>query len=70
MMKLRNLLVISARQLLGHPSFMPVEWSHFSKRAYVEPIVVRDGFHDYVLMSAADYDQMQQAAQAANKNGQ
>lgn len=60
-MKLKRLLVITARALIGQPTFMPTEWSHFSKQAYFEPIVVRDGFHDFVLMGAPDYAEMQSA---------
>lgn len=52
---IHKLLVISARQLLGHPMFPIREWENFSRKAYVEPIVIRDGHHDFVLMAADEY---------------
>lgn len=57
------LLVISADQLRS-------SWPNFSRKAYIEPVQVRDGFHDYVLTSLDDhrniYDELT-AARAALK---
>jgi hypothetical protein len=58
--KLPALLVISAGQLLT-ATFGSLGWKHFSRKAYVEPIVIRDGYHDFVLMGAPDYAEMQAA---------
>lgn len=66
MMRRAKLLVVSSTQLLGHPTFPVHEWGNFSRRAYVEPIVIRDGFHDFVLMGAPDYDEMQSLVDGLN----
>jgi hypothetical protein len=50
---------VTASQLLGHPNFLPIEWRNFSRRAYVEPLLVEDGYHRWVLMSADDYVELQ-----------
>lgn len=42
------LLRIAASQIVGH-------WENFSRKAYVEPLVIQDGYHRYVLMSEDDY---------------
>lgn len=42
------LLTISADQVRRH-------WGDFARKAYVEPVHVRDGFHDYALMALDDY---------------
>lgn len=55
MLSLKSLLNITARQLLGHPLCLPHEWENYSRKAYVEPISVTDGHHQFVLMSADDY---------------
>lgn len=60
-MKVSSLQVVTARQLLGSPTFSIMEWENFSRRAYVNPLLVRDGYHDYVLMGAPDYVEMQVA---------
>jgi hypothetical protein len=54
---------VTARQLLGHPNFLPPEWSHLAKRAYCAPIAIEDGFHRYVLMSEPDYEEFQASAE-------
>lgn len=61
-MSFSRLLRITAAQLFGHPLFLPTAWESFSRRAYVEPIVVRDGHHDYVLMAAPDYAALAEVA--------
>lgn len=48
MISYNALLRLSAAQLRDH-------WRNFAPKAYVEPVVVVDGFHSYVLMSADDY---------------
>lgn len=50
---------VTAAQLLGHPLFTPATWQNFSRKAYVEPLLVEDGFHRWVLMSADDYGEVQ-----------
>jgi hypothetical protein len=62
MKPLNILLKVSAGALLSHPTFPASAWNNFSRKAYVEPIVVRDGFHDFVLMGAPDYAEMQKLA--------
>lgn len=62
MKKLNILLKVSASALLSHPTFPASAWNNFTRKAYVEPIVVRDGFHDFVLMGAPDYAEMQALA--------
>lgn len=46
-------------------------WKEFARKSYVEPICIRDGFHDYVLMSADEYanlhDEVTAARAAAKK---
>lgn len=53
----------TARHLLGYPGFMPPEWLRLSQRAYFEPILIEDGYHRWVLMSADDYDEFQPTAE-------
>ncbi|UTC29584.1 hypothetical protein BAMBUS_05260 [Brevundimonas phage vB_BpoS-Bambus] len=48
MIGFNGLLRISASQIRDH-------WSNFSRKAYVEPLVIVDGYHRYVLMSEEDY---------------
>lgn len=61
-------LVITADQLLNYPRFPPESWANFSRKAYLEPIVVRDGFHDFVLVGrdvfSAVLDELTQAREA------
>ncbi len=52
---IKRALIISSQQLLGYPTYRPREWENYSRKAYVEPIIIRDGLHDYVLMSVDDY---------------
>jgi PHD/YefM family antitoxin component YafN of YafNO toxin-antitoxin module len=37
--------------------------ARLSQRAYFEPILVEDGYHRWVLMSADDYDEFQPTAE-------
>lgn len=48
MISFNALLRISVAQLTDN-------WRNFARKAYVEPIVIQDGFHSYVLLSAEDY---------------
>lgn len=58
MMNVNALLRISADQITRF-------WSTFSRKSYVEPIFIRDGFHDFVLMSADDYANLHDEVVAA-----
>lgn len=57
-MSFAKLLVISVAQLLGYPTYRPKEWDNHARMAWMEPIVIRDGYHDYVLMSAEEYKRL------------
>ncbi|USN15004.1 hypothetical protein PAPPERLAPAPP_00760 [Brevundimonas phage vB_BpoS-Papperlapapp] len=54
MISFNGLLRISAGQIRDH-------WSNFSRKAYVEPLVIVDGYHRYVLMSEEDYKALTEA---------
>jgi len=61
-MKSALALVISARQLMGYPTYECHAWNNFSRMAYVEPIIIRDDYHEYILMSRQEYDELIEAA--------
>ena len=46
-------LVISPGQLVQSGG-----WSNFSRKAYLEPIVIKDGFHDFVLIGSGEFQSM------------
>lgn len=48
MISLNTLLRISVGQITN-------DWRIFARKAYIEPIVIEDGFQRYVLMSVEDY---------------
>ena len=48
MISFNALLRISASQLRQN-------WHNFARKAYVEPVVIQDGYHRYVLLSEEDY---------------
>lgn len=54
-MNIQKLLVISLNMLLDYPTFAIQGWANYARKAWMEPIVIRDGFHDYVLMSSDEY---------------
>jgi hypothetical protein len=62
MKTLAALTTVSAGALLSNPTFPASAWNNWTRKAYIEPILVRDGFHDFVLMGAPDYAEMQKLA--------
>lgn len=44
------------------PHQLQRDWRNFSRQAYVEPVVIVDGFHSYVLMSVDDYKALSENA--------
>ena len=52
------MLRISAEQVTGF-------WRNFAPKAYVEPVVIVDGYHRYVLMSEDDYKTLAEKAAKA-----
>lgn len=58
MTKFGKLLRITAIRFFGYPPKLPISWGYWSRRAWMEPIVVQDQTdpHEYVLMSRTEYE--------------
>lgn len=60
MISFNALLRISAYQLRDN-------WKNFARKAYVEPVVIEDGFHTYVLLSADEFKALTTGAGETSK---
>lgn len=57
-MTLTSATIVSAADLLGNPNFPIHAWENHSRRAYLSPLIVRDGFHDYVLLGRPEFEHL------------
>lgn len=57
-MKFELLSRLTARRFLGNPEKLPETWTNFSRMAWLEPIVISDGPHEYVLMSRVEFERL------------